>query len=111
MGNALDLKETFSWGRKDTDTCEGSGNRQPIASGCDETEEVFLNRMGLGWRYVTQQQSIENRIDSTVSTLTNPYPPRPSRKTEMLLLSWAGIHSAAALITKELGRSQTQRRR
>ena len=50
VNNALDLKDSFLWGRKDVDSCEGSGDRMPTAAGCDETEEVFLMRMGLEWR-------------------------------------------------------------
>ena len=49
IDNALDMKDTFRWGRKDTDACDGSGNRLPEASGCDEVEGVFLKRMGLRW--------------------------------------------------------------
>ena len=50
VDNALDLRDTFLWGRKDVDSCEGSGDRLPKATGCDETEEVFLRKMGLEWR-------------------------------------------------------------
>jgi hypothetical protein len=49
IGNALDMRDTFRWGRKDADSCQGSGDRLPQASGCDEVEGVFLNRMGLRW--------------------------------------------------------------
>jgi len=51
VGNALDMKDTFLWGRKDADSCNiPSGDRLPTAAGCDETEEVFLRRMKLEWR-------------------------------------------------------------
>ena len=49
IDNALDMRDTFRWGRKDADSCQGSGARLPQASGCDEVEGVFLNRMGLRW--------------------------------------------------------------
>jgi hypothetical protein len=52
VGNALNLKDTFLWGRKDTDSCLGSGRRLPRASGCQQIEAVFLTRMGLSWREV-----------------------------------------------------------
>ena len=52
VDNALDLRDTFLWGRVDADTCVGSGDRLPIPGGCDESEGVFLTRMGLGWRDV-----------------------------------------------------------
>jgi len=32
--------------------CRGSGERLPIPSGCEESEAVFLERMGLEWRDV-----------------------------------------------------------
>jgi hypothetical protein len=50
IDNVLDLKETFRWGRKDRDTCPGSGERLPQSSGCDQVEDVFLGRMGLSWK-------------------------------------------------------------
>jgi hypothetical protein len=49
IGNALDLRGTFRWGREDASSCSGSGDRLPTASGCDEVEGVFLDRMGLRW--------------------------------------------------------------
>ena len=52
IDNALDLRDTFLWGREDADSCVGSGDRLPIPGGCDEVEGVFLTRMGLGWRDV-----------------------------------------------------------
>ena len=50
VNNALNLKEYFTWGRIDRDSCEGSGNRLPVPSGCDQVEDTFLVRMGLEWR-------------------------------------------------------------
>jgi hypothetical protein len=50
VDNALDLRETFRWGRKDRDTCIGSGQRLPRPLGCQQVEAVFLTRMGLSWR-------------------------------------------------------------
>lgn len=49
IDNGLDLRDEFRWGRQDADSCEGSGDRLPQASGCGEVEGVFLNRMGLRW--------------------------------------------------------------
>jgi hypothetical protein len=49
IGNSLDLRDTFLWGRKDSDVCHNSGLRLPQSSGCDEVEDVFLERMGLTW--------------------------------------------------------------
>jgi hypothetical protein len=50
VNHTLDLKEEFTWGRIDRDTCDGSGERLPIPSGCGEVEDTFLDRMGLEWR-------------------------------------------------------------
>jgi hypothetical protein len=50
VDNALDMRETFRWGRKDRDSCIGSGQRLPRPSGCQQVEAVFLTRMGLSWR-------------------------------------------------------------
>jgi len=50
IDNALDLKETFFWGRKDRDLCQGSGERLPQAKSCNEIEDVFLRNMGLEWK-------------------------------------------------------------
>ena len=50
LDNALDLRETFRWGRRDRDNCGGSGARLPTPARCSEVEEVFLDRMGLSWR-------------------------------------------------------------
>jgi hypothetical protein len=49
IGNSLDLRDTFVWGRKDNDVCHNSGLRLPQSSSCDEVEDVFLERMGLTW--------------------------------------------------------------
>ena len=35
VGNVLDMKDNFLWGRKDMDSCPGSGDRLPTANGCD----------------------------------------------------------------------------
>jgi hypothetical protein len=48
--NALDLKDTFLWGRKDAASCTGAGSRMPKPTGCNFVEDVFLKRMGLTWR-------------------------------------------------------------
>ena len=50
VDNELDLKETFRWGRIDRASCRGSGERLPRPAGCEETQDVFLRRMGLEWR-------------------------------------------------------------
>ncbi|KAL3804921.1 hypothetical protein HJC23_006693 [Cyclotella cryptica] len=49
LNNTLDLKETFTWGRVDADSCPGSGDRVPSPAGCSEVEDTFLGRMGLEW--------------------------------------------------------------
>lgn len=48
--NSLDLKETFYWGRKEADECEGSAERLPSTENCQQVEGVFLDRMGLKWK-------------------------------------------------------------
>ena len=50
LDNALNLRETFRWGRRDRENCIGSGNRLPTPARCDEVEDVFLDKMGLSWR-------------------------------------------------------------
>lgn len=50
VNNALDMKEEFTWGRVDTNSCSGSADRLPSPSGCDSTEGTFLTRMGMSWR-------------------------------------------------------------
>jgi hypothetical protein len=49
IGNSLDLKATYMWGREDSAVCRGSGDRLPQSSGCDEVEDVFIESMGLTW--------------------------------------------------------------
>ncbi len=49
INNSLDMRDTFVWGRKDTNVCAGSGDRLPTPSGCDQVERVLLGRMGLTW--------------------------------------------------------------
>jgi len=48
LGNAL--RNNFKWGRVDNEDCEGSGDRLPDSSGCDETERVLIQNMGLSWK-------------------------------------------------------------
>jgi len=50
VDNALDLRDTFVWGRQDRESCPGSGERLPTPAGCEQVENVFIQRMGLGWR-------------------------------------------------------------
>ena len=50
VGNALNMKTSFRWGRKDKASCPGSGERLPIPSRCSEVDRVFRTRMGLSWR-------------------------------------------------------------
>ena len=50
VGNALNMKTSFKWGRKDKASCPGSGERLPIPSRCSEVDRVFRTRMGLSWR-------------------------------------------------------------
>lgn len=50
INNSLDLKETFYWGRKEADECEGSAERLPTTENCQQVEGVFLDRMGLKWK-------------------------------------------------------------
>ncbi len=49
IGQRLDMKNSFRWGRQDSASCNGQGNRLPSTQGCSETEDVFLNRMGMTW--------------------------------------------------------------
>jgi hypothetical protein len=53
VNNELDLRDTFEWGRVDADSCSGSALRLPSPAGCSQTEEVFINRMGLSWTDAT----------------------------------------------------------
>lgn len=48
--DALNLKDSFVWGRVDNASCQGSALRLPETSGCNEVEEVFLTRLGLSRR-------------------------------------------------------------
>ena len=50
VDQSLDLFDTFLWGRKDADSCVGSGDRIPIGKGCTEIEDTFLDAMGLTWK-------------------------------------------------------------
>jgi len=50
VDNALDLKETFRWGRRDRSSCGGTGARLPGSAGCADIEEVLVARMGLRWK-------------------------------------------------------------
>mmetsp|Transcript_33438 Transcript_33438/g.50441 ORF Transcript_33438/g.50441 Transcript_33438/m.50441 type:complete len:451 (-) Transcript_33438:167-1519(-) len=46
--DGLDLP--FRWGRVDRNVCSLSSGRLPEASGCNEVEETFIDRMGVTWR-------------------------------------------------------------
>ena len=50
VNNALDMKKTFRWGRKDADSCPSAGPRIPRPTNCTRIETVFLTKMGLTWR-------------------------------------------------------------
>ena len=52
IGNTLGntLRTNFKWGRVDSNDCEGTGDRLPDSSGCDETERVLIQNMGLSWK-------------------------------------------------------------
>ena len=47
--NDLDLIDTFRWGRRDLNFCNGSGSRLPTPARCTRVEDVF-GRMGLSWK-------------------------------------------------------------
>lgn len=48
---SLDLVNSFLWGRKDADSCQGSGDRIPLGTGtCRDVEDTMLEAMGLEWR-------------------------------------------------------------
>ncbi len=49
IGQRLDMKNSFRWGRKDSVTCNGQGDRLPSTRGCSQAEDVFLNRMRMTW--------------------------------------------------------------
>lgn len=46
----LDLKDTFLWGRREADECEGSAERLPSTENCQQVEDTFLTRMGMEWK-------------------------------------------------------------
>lgn len=46
--HALNLRDTFKWGRKDKSSCRRA--MLPEATGCKEIENTFINRMGLDWK-------------------------------------------------------------
>jgi hypothetical protein len=48
-----DMWHTFMWGRKQRDSCSGSGDRLPAGKGCQDNQRVFLDNMGLTWKDVT----------------------------------------------------------
>ncbi len=50
VNNAVDLRKTFLWGRRDRDECRGSGVRLPTPARCDQVERVLLERIDLSWR-------------------------------------------------------------
>lgn len=49
IAQTLDMKNSFRWGREDSDSCSGQSDRLPTTSGCSQTEDVFLNRMQMTW--------------------------------------------------------------
>ena len=48
-GGALDLMNSYRWGRTDNKRCSGSGDLLPTSSGCSEIERVFIRNLGLSW--------------------------------------------------------------
>ena len=50
VDNALDLQNTFYWGRRERDECDGSASRLPSTQNCQQVEGVFLDRMGMKWK-------------------------------------------------------------
>ncbi len=50
VDNALDLQNTFYWGRRERDECDGSALRLPSTQNCQQVEGVFLDRMGMKWK-------------------------------------------------------------
>lgn len=48
-GGALDLRDSYVYGRVDADGCAGSAERLPDDVSCADVETVFLDRMGLTW--------------------------------------------------------------
>lgn len=49
IGQDLDMKNKFRWGRKDSDSCSGQADRLPVTTSCSQHEEVFINRMRMTW--------------------------------------------------------------
>ena len=50
VDNALDLQNTFYWGRSERNECDGSASRLPSTQNCQQVEGVFLDRMGMKWK-------------------------------------------------------------
>ncbi|KAL7430594.1 hypothetical protein ACHAXH_004714 [Discostella pseudostelligera] len=50
VNNALDLQNTFYYGRRERNECEGSASRLPSTQNCQQVEGVFLDRMGMKWK-------------------------------------------------------------
>lgn len=50
IDNALDLENTFYWGRNEVDSCPEAASRLPSTENCQQVEGVFLERMGLKWK-------------------------------------------------------------
>ena len=49
IGQQLNMKNSFRWGRQDSNSCFSQGARLPSTRGCSQTEDVFLNRMRMTW--------------------------------------------------------------
>lgn len=49
IDQALDMKNSFRWGRRDLDSCSGQGDRLPSTRSCLQIETVFLERMSMTW--------------------------------------------------------------
>mmetsp|Transcript_21343 Transcript_21343/g.34930 ORF Transcript_21343/g.34930 Transcript_21343/m.34930 type:complete len:556 (-) Transcript_21343:55-1722(-) len=52
-GGKHDMVHTFLWGRQKASSCRGSGDRLPKGESCKDSQEVFLDRMGLTWKDAT----------------------------------------------------------
>lgn len=50
INKALDLRNTFYWGRKTSNSCVNSAFRLPTTNSCQDVEDVFLARLGLRWK-------------------------------------------------------------
>jgi hypothetical protein len=46
----MDFKNQFRFGRKTSQSCEGSPKLPDPEQGCDDNKRVFVDRMGLSWR-------------------------------------------------------------